>query len=79
MLACHAACRESYARQAAASASAALGGAAGATEPAGVVVFRRGKLPLRVGMSQEDFTAAVVMQAAAQLALAGVGYRFDDA
>jgi hypothetical protein len=46
--------------------------------PGGVVVFRRGKLPLRVGMSQDEFTQAVVMQAAAQLALAGMGYRFDD-
>jgi hypothetical protein len=43
-----------------------------------VVVFRRGKLPLRVGMSQEDFSQAVVWQAAAQLALSNIGYRFDD-
>ncbi len=54
--------------------------AAGATtsRPAGVVVFRRGKLPIRVGMSVEEFTQVVVYQAAAQLSLSKVGYSFDD-
>lgn len=61
---------------------AAAGGdtaAVGSSGPAGVVVFRRGKLPLRVGMSQDEFSQAVIWQAAAQLALANIGYRFDDA
>lgn len=30
--------------------------AEGRTPPSGVVVFRRGKLPLRVGMPMEEFT-----------------------
>jgi len=60
---------------------AAVGGdpaAVGASMPAGIVVFRRGKLPLRVGMKQDEFSQAVVWQAAAQLALSNIGYRFDD-
>eukprot|EP00775_Hariotina_reticulata_P006889 gene6889-7105_t len=53
--------------------------AVGASLPSGVVVFRRGKLPLRVGMDREEFTQVVVYQAAAQLALSNMGYQFDDA
>lgn len=67
----------SYARQLAAG-----GGdpsRVGASAPAGIVVFRRGKLPLRIGMDKEEFSQAVVWQAAAQLALSGAGYAFDDA
>ena len=41
-------------------------------------MFRRGKLPLRVGMSLEEFSQAVVYQAAAQVTLSGMGYEFDD-
>lgn len=48
------------------------------TRPTGVVVFRRGKLPMRVGMSTEQFTQLVVYQAAAQVSLSRVGYDFDD-
>ena len=50
----------------------------GVSAPDGVVVFRRGKLPMRVGMSLEEFTQVVVYQAAAQVSLARVGYGFDD-
>ncbi|KAI8473721.1 MAG: hypothetical protein J3K34DRAFT_164424 [Monoraphidium minutum] len=52
--------------------------APGPSPPGGVVVFRRGKLALRVGMGQEEFMQAVVYQAAAQGALGRVGYGFDD-
>lgn len=68
--------RDSYERQLAAAGGDAA--AVGASAPAGIVVFRRGKLPLRVGMSQDEFSQAVVWQAAAQLALQNIGYRFDD-
>jgi hypothetical protein len=50
----------------------------GPSPPSGLVVFRRGKLPLRVGMQQEEFMQLVVYQAAAQGALGRVGYDFDD-
>ncbi len=56
---------------------AAQGGDVGEA-PGGVVVFRRGKLPLRIGMSEEEFSQVVVYQAAAQLALGNMGYDFDD-
>jgi hypothetical protein len=46
--------------------------------PAGLAVFRRGKLPLRVGMEEGEFLQKVVMQAAAQATLSAVGYEFDD-
>ena len=46
--------------------------------PAGVAVFRRGKLPLRPGMGRDDFMQAVVYHAAAQGALGRVGYDFGD-
>ncbi|GAX74857.1 hypothetical protein CEUSTIGMA_g2303.t1 [Chlamydomonas eustigma] len=46
--------------------------------PDGIVVFRKGKLPLKVGMSMEEFTQIVVYQAAAQFSLSKVGYGFDD-
>ncbi|GFH24374.1 uncharacterized protein HaLaN_22159, partial [Haematococcus lacustris] len=49
-----------------------------ASRPAGVVVFRRGKLPMRVGMGMEEFTRVVILQASAQLSLSKVGYNFDD-
>ena len=70
-------CRESYQRQlhAVSGDAAAL---PGISAPSGIVVFRRGKLPLRVGMDEEEFTQAVVYQAAAQLALSSMGYKFDD-
>lgn len=48
------------------------------TAPAGVVVFRRGRLPMRVGMGMEEFTQVVVYQAAAQVSLQKVGYNFDE-
>lgn len=54
------------------------GAASTHSRPAGIVVFRRGKLPMRVGMSQDEFTHLVVYQAAAQLSLSKVGYQFDD-
>jgi hypothetical protein len=73
---CHLYRRGSYDRQVAAAGGNA--GALGVSAPAGVVVFRRGKLPLRVGMTQDEFSQAVVWQAAAQQALANIGYRFDD-
>ena len=41
-------------------------------------MFRRGKLPMRVGMRSEEFTQLAVYQAAAQVSLAKVGYEFDD-
>ncbi len=46
--------------------------------PAGIVVFRKGKLALRVGMTPEEFTQSVVFQAAAQVTLSSMGYQFDD-
>lgn len=52
--------------------------AVGASLPSGIVVFRKGKLTLRVGMDEAEFTEVVVYQAAAQLALSNMGYRFDD-
>lgn len=52
--------------------------APGPSAPSGVVVFRRGKLPLRTGMSQEEFMQLVVYQAAAQTALGKIGYGFED-
>lgn len=54
--------------------------AAGQTlaRPNGLVVMRRGKLALRVGMSLEEFMQLVVYQAAAQLSLSRIGYKFDD-
>jgi hypothetical protein len=52
--------------------------APGPSPPSGVVVFRRGKLPLRSGMGQEEFMELVVYHAAAQGALGRVGYGFDD-
>jgi hypothetical protein len=48
------------------------------SEPAGVVVMRRGKLGMRVGMGLEEFTQLVVYQAAAQLSLERIGYKFDE-
>lgn len=51
---------------------------AGPSPPCGVVVFRRGKLPLRVGMGQDEFMQLVVYHAAAQGALGKVGYGFTD-
>ena len=66
--------RKSYLAQVAADPAVA----SRVSAPAGVVVFRRGKLPLRVGMGQEEFTQVVVYQAAAQITLGQVGYNFDD-
>lgn len=48
------------------------------TRPTGVVVFRRGRLPMRVGMGMEEFTQLVVYQAVAQVSLSRVGYQFDE-
>jgi hypothetical protein len=62
--------RDSYAMRRAMNASV--------SEPAGVVVMRRGKLSLRVGMGMEEFTQLVVYQAAAQLSLERIGYGFDE-
>lgn len=50
----------------------------GVGKPTGVVVFRRGKLPMRVGMDLDEFSQLVIWQAAAQLSLNSVGYQFDD-
>jgi hypothetical protein len=69
--------RDSYLQQLAMTGGDAA--AVGASLPSGIVVFRRGKLPLRVGMDREQFTQVVVFQAAAQLALSNMGYQFDDA
>uniref|UniRef100_A0A7S3QN50 Uncharacterized protein n=1 Tax=Dunaliella tertiolecta TaxID=3047 RepID=A0A7S3QN50_DUNTE len=49
-----------------------------ASRPSGLVVLRRGKLAMRVGMSMEDFSQLIVYQAAAQVSLSKVGYEFDD-
>ena len=46
--------------------------------PAGLVVCRRGKLQLRVGMGREEFVQGVVYLAAAQAALDRIGYSFSD-
>ncbi len=49
---------------------------AGVSPPQGVVVFRKGKLPLRPGMSQEELCQVVVYQAAAQRSLQKTGFQF---
>lgn len=41
-------------------------------------MFRRGKLPLRIGMTLEEFAQVVVYQAGAQVTLANMGYDFAD-
>jgi hypothetical protein len=74
---CLCCCREAYEQQ-----LAAAGGdpaAVGASLPSGIIVFRQGKLALRVGMDEAQFAEVVVYQAAAQLALSSMGYKFDDA
>lgn len=57
---------------------AAASGGQSMTRPAGLVVMRRGKLALRVGMTLDEFMQMVVYQAAAQLSLSKIGYAFDD-
>ncbi|KAF6261133.1 hypothetical protein COO60DRAFT_810691 [Scenedesmus sp. NREL 46B-D3] len=69
--------REAYEQQLAAAGGDAC--AVGASLPSGIIVFRRGKLALRVGMDEAQFAEVVVYQAAAQLALSSMGYKFDDA
>lgn len=70
-------CRDAYEQQLAAAGGDAA--AVGVSLPSGIVVFRRGKLALRPGMDEAQFAEAVVYQAAAQLALSSMGYKFDDA
>ncbi|WIA20168.1 hypothetical protein OEZ85_006016 [Tetradesmus obliquus] len=69
--------RDAYEQQLAAAGGDAA--AVGVSLPSGIVVFRRGKLALRPGMDEAQFAEAVVYQAAAQLALSSMGYKFDDA
>jgi hypothetical protein len=45
----------------------------------GIVVFRKGKLLLKVGMGMGDFIQSVVFQAAAQLSLERVGFSLGGA
>jgi hypothetical protein len=60
--------RDAYLRQ------KAEGGTASA--PSGVLVFRRGKLPLRVGMTEEEFVRVLVLQGTAQTSLLSSGFQF---
>jgi hypothetical protein len=47
-----------------------------ASAPAGVLVFRRGKLQIRVGMSADEFVRAIVLSGAAQVSLLNSGFQF---
>lgn len=60
--------REAYLRQ------KADGG--GASPPSDVLVFRKGKLPLRVGMTEEEFVRILVLQGTAQVSLLSSGFQF---
>jgi hypothetical protein len=60
--------REAYLRAAAAGSAP--------TAPTGLVVFRKNKLPLKIGMSRSELVQAIVMQGAAQVALGRTGFKF---
>jgi len=49
---------------------------AGASAPSNLLVFRRKKLPLKVGMSEEEFVRCIVYGGAAQQSLLQTGFKF---